>query len=110
MKIKYPKKLYCPIYALIFLLVLLISCTNINNNENSHKNVAEKQVVTQPEDINETAEKIIQGTLKDILQNNKQLNDSFKITNAVTVQYLYVQNNLQPIWSSKGRFINGADS
>jgi murein L,D-transpeptidase YcbB/YkuD len=66
--------------------------------------------VESPEAINAKAEELIRGTLKDILQNDRELPDSFKIRNASTVQYLYDQNSFQPLWSSRGNFISNADS
>jgi L,D-transpeptidase YcbB len=104
------KTSYRPSILIIFLipLLLLAACTDDTSNE--HHQVGEKEVVTKPEDINAMAEQVIRGTLKDILQNNRKINDSFKINNAIIVQYLYEQHSFQPIWSSKGRFNNIADS
>lgn len=87
-----------------FAIISLVSCNN------KHKNVSDKAIVSAPEDINAKAEEVIQGTLKDILQNDTDLPDSFKIKNPSILQNLYDQNSFQPIWSSKGSFASLADS
>jgi murein L,D-transpeptidase YcbB/YkuD len=79
-------------------------------NDSSHVDITQKEIVGKPEDINAKAEDVIQGTLKDILQNRKDLADSFKIRNAEFVQYLYDQNSFQPLWSAKGLFTKSGDS
>lgn len=72
--------------------------------------VREKEIVEKPEEINERAEDVIQGTLKEILRSGSSLADSFRIRNAPIVQYLYDQRTFQPIWSAKGSFTKNADS
>ena len=89
----------------VLLIIILLSC---NNKE--RKDVSDKEIVEKPEDINASAEEIIQETLKNILQNDKNLPDSFKVKNASVLQYMYDQNSFQPIWSSKGNFTAIADS
>jgi len=88
---------------LIFLFVF-ISCNDTD------KDVADKEVVETPEEINARAEAVIQGTLKQILQNSNELADSFKIKNAPVLEFLYEQNSFQPYWSSRGAFIKTTDS
>ncbi|MGZ8537029.1 MAG: L,D-transpeptidase family protein [Flavisolibacter sp.] len=88
----------------LFFLVVFISCND------TEKDVADKEVVETPEEINARAEAVIQGTLKQILQNSNELADSFKIKNALVLEYLYEQNSFQPHWSSRGAFIETADS
>ena len=87
-----------------FILAFFVSCSD------THTNVTEKEVVETPEQINARAEAVIQGTLKEILQNSNELADSFKIRNASSLQYLYDQNSFQPLWSSRGAFNRKADS
>lgn len=89
----------------VLFIIILHSC---NNKE--HKDVSEKQIVEKPEDINASAEEIIQETLNNIVQNDKNLPDSFKVKNASVLQYIYDQNSFQPIWSSKGNLTALADS
>lgn len=93
-----------PIFFFSVLLFFFISCND------QHTRIGEKEIVDKPEDINVKAEDIIQGTLKDILQNNKNINDSFRLKNAAIVQYLYDENSFQPLWSAKGLFKQWSDS
>lgn len=88
----------------ILLITLLVSC------KDRHPHVGEKQIVAKPEDINLKAEEVIQGTLKDILQNNRDISDSIKLKNASIVQSLYDSNDFQPLWSAKGSFNPWSDS
>jgi murein L,D-transpeptidase YcbB/YkuD len=83
--------------------LFLVSC-------NEHAHVGEKEIVEKPEDINVKAEEVIHGTLKDILQNNKNISDSVKLKNAFVVQHLYNEYSFQPLWSEEGRFTNWGDS
>lgn len=67
-------------------------------------------MVNDPEEINARAEEVIRQTLKDILQNGRDLPDSFRIKNASLVENLYNRNAFVPMWSSKGNFITTTDS
>ena len=98
--------LKCLLFPL-FIISLFSSC---NNDPSPLPNIAEKIVVNKPEDINARAEQVIEGTLKQVLQNNKQIQDSFHIRNATVVQYIYDQNSFQPLWSIQGKFRRSADS
>jgi murein L,D-transpeptidase YcbB/YkuD len=93
----------------LILLQLLFSVVFISCND-TQKDVADKEVVETPEEINARAEAVIQGTLKQILQNSNELADSFKIKNAPVLEFLYQQNSFQPHWSSRGTFIKTTDS
>lgn len=88
----------------LLLLVFFGSC----NNEHAH--IGEKVIVEKPEDINEKAEVVIQATLKDVLQNNKELPDSLRIKNAPLLEALYHRSNFQPLWSTEGKIHPLADS
>lgn len=92
------------LYLSGILVILFTAC----NNEHTH--IGEKEIVERPEDINLKAEDIIHGTLKDILQNNRDISDSFSLKNASYIQHLYEQTSFQPIWSAKGEFEPWADS
>jgi murein L,D-transpeptidase YcbB/YkuD len=89
---------------LTFLLFFLVAC------DNEHVQITAKEIVEKPEEINVKAEDIIHGTLKDILKNGKDIEDSIKIKNANIVQYLYDQQSFQPLWSSQGNFASWGDS
>jgi murein L,D-transpeptidase YcbB/YkuD len=99
-------RLFCLklLFLSAFVTVLFYSCKEKN------KDVTEKQIVEQPEDINAKAEALIRGTLKEILRNDKDLPDSFHVKNASILQYLYDQNSFSPLWSSKGSFTANGDS
>lgn len=75
-----------------------------------HVHIGEKEIVQKPEEISEKAEDIIKGTLKDIIQNNKELSDSFKVKNAGILDSVYGQFDYRPIWSADGKFSITADS
>jgi murein L,D-transpeptidase YcbB/YkuD len=91
-----------------FLLsIFLFSC---NNDPAPLPHLGEKIVADRPEDLNARTEEVIEGTLKDILQSNKKVLDSFKIKNPVVVQYIYAQNSFQPLWSLQGKIRRSADS
>ena len=90
-----------------FVVSIFSSC---NNDTSPLPNIAEKVVVNKPEDINARAEQVIEGTLKEVLQNNKRIQDSFHIRNASVVQFIYDQNSFQPLWSIQGKFRRSADS
>src|ERR1700694_423248 len=96
-----------PIKFLFLTAGVLIFFSACNN---SHVDVREKEIVAKPEDINAKAENVIEGTLKEILRNNNELADSFRIRNATVVQYLYEQHSFQPLWSAQGAFSGTADS
>ena len=91
-------------FLIAFFLFCFISC----NNDYVH--IGEKEIVEKPEDINIKAEEVIQGTLKDLVQNNKDISDSIKLKNGIIVQDLYEKNQFQPIWSAEGRFSDWGDS
>jgi L,D-transpeptidase YcbB len=91
-------------FLLILPIVLITACND------HHVTIEEKKMVAKPEDINISAEDIIEGTLKDVLQNNKQIEDSFQLKNASILQYIYNEYSFQPIWSKKGGFLNNGDS
>jgi len=91
------------VYILLPLAFLFASC-------NEHAHIGEKEIVEKPEDINVKAEEVIQGTLKDILQNNKDISDSFKLKNAAVLQLLYGEHSFQPLWSAEGKFNHWGDS
>lgn len=90
-------------YLLAIGLIFFCSC-------NDHVHLGEKEIVEKPEEINSKAEEIIQGTLKDILQNNLDSRDTFKIKNATILQVLYEKNSFQPLWSASGSFAKWTDS
>ncbi|MFL5741982.1 MAG: murein L,D-transpeptidase [Flavisolibacter sp.] len=88
----------------------LLSLFFLSCNDSHHSDVTQKEIVEKPDQINARAEDVIQGTLKDILSNRKELADSLKIKNPEAVQYLYQQNSFQPLWSAKGLFTPIGDS
>jgi murein L,D-transpeptidase YcbB/YkuD len=102
---------YRPSYLLKFILFTwLVLFFFTSCNDRGHVHVGEKEVVEKPEEINNKAEEIIQVSLKEMLENSKEINDSFKIKNPSFVHYLYVQNSFDPLWTSEGKFLDKADS
>jgi len=97
-------------FAGIIGFLLLLSICLISACNDHHVTIEEKKIVAKAEDINISAEDIIEGTLKEVLQNNKQIEDSFQLKNASILQYIYNEYSFQPIWSKKGSFLNKADS
>jgi len=97
---------YMPI-SLALAVILFFALASCNDEQ---KDVSDKEIVESPEQINARAEEVIRGTLREILQNDKDLPDSFKVKNASILQYLYDQNSFAPVWSSKGNFTPAANS
>jgi L,D-transpeptidase YcbB len=91
----------------IFLLLTICLISACNDH---HVTIEEKKIVAKPEDINLSAEDIIEGTLKDVLHNGKQIEDSFQLKNASILQSIYKEYSFQPVWSRKGSFLNNGDS
>src|SRR5215217_890465 len=96
------------IFKLIYLL--LLTCGFFFSCKEKRVHIDEKEIVEKPEEINVKAEDIIKGTLKDIIENAKSINDSFKIKNAITLQDIYDDHSFQPIWSAQGNFTKYTDS
>ena len=74
------------------------------------KDITKKEIVKQPEEINATAEDVIKSTLQEIIRNDKDLPDSFRVKNAPVLQDLYDERSYEPLWSSKGSFNSDGDS
>lgn len=87
-----------------FSILFFLSCND------KKKDVSDTQIVESPDDINSKAKEVIKGTLNEILQNDKDLPDSFKIKNALLVHDLYDQNSFSQVWSSRGNFSAIGDS
>lgn len=87
-----------------FSLLFLISC----NDDYVH--IGEKEIVAKPEEINLKAEDVIRGTLRDVLENHKNISDSVALKNAGYVHNLYQENSFQPLWSAAGKFSPAGDS
>src|SRR5215210_4215945 len=94
-------------FKLLFSLILLLLMLSCNE---SHVDITEKEIVETPEEINAKAEDVIHGTLKDLLRNDKDLGDSFRIRNASVVQFIYDQHSFKPLWSARGAFTPAGDS
>ncbi len=91
------------LYYFLFLVLFFASCKE-------RARIDEKEIVAKPEDIAVKAEEMIQGTLKDILQNNRNISDSVQLKNAPAVYHLYNEHSFQPLWSEEARFTNWGDS
>jgi len=95
-------------FKLLFLAALVIG--SFDSCKEKSKDVTKTEIVETPEDINARAEGLIKSTLKEILRNDEDLPDSFKIKNAFILQHLYDENMYAPMWSSKGSFNRNGDS
>jgi murein L,D-transpeptidase YcbB/YkuD len=93
----------------LFLLSALAFGFFFSCNEKGN-DVTKKELVEQPQDINAKAEDVIRETLKEILSNDKNLPDSFRIRNAAILQHIYDQNSFTPMWSLNGGFTRNGDS
>lgn len=91
-------------------LFLFPACIFLFSCNDEHADVSHKEIVEKPEEINAKAEDVIQGTLKELLSNDSELQDSFRIKNAEILQALYDKNSFQPIWTERGLFSKTADS
>jgi L,D-transpeptidase YcbB len=100
---KFPLPFVSPLATGIFLF-FITACNGPKHD------VTKKEIVETPQEINVRAEDIIEGTLTDILDNNKNLPDSFKFRNASVLFSLYDERSFTPIWSSEGKFTQAADS
>ena len=95
---------YLPFFSIALLTLFVIACND------SHVDVTKKEIVETPQEINVRAEDIIRGTLKDIVDNSKELPDSFRFKNAAILYSMYDENSFQPLWSANGKFNRQADS
>ena len=88
---------------LIFVLVaVLCSCKD-------HKGISEKEIVSQPEEINKTASDIIKESLDELLA-NKTAGDSFNLKNVSALKNIYDQNGYTPLWTGEGKWNAYGDS
>ena len=95
----------CSLYFSIAFLSLFVSACN-----DAHVDVTKKEIVETPQEIDVRAEDIIRGTLKDIVNNDMDLPDSFRFKNAAVLYSMYDEKSFQPIWSADGKFNRQADS
>ena len=72
--------------------------------------LGEKTIVATPEQIDEKAEDLIQGVLKEMLDDGGHLADSFRLKNPHFVKALYEAASFQPLWSIEGVYRPWADS
>jgi L,D-transpeptidase YcbB len=94
----------------LFFLVFLIIIGAFHSCKEKSKDVTKEEIVETPEQINARAEELIRSTLKEILQNDKDLPDSVKVKNALILQHLYDENQYGTLWSSQGNFNRNGDS
>jgi murein L,D-transpeptidase YcbB/YkuD len=92
------------------LLVSILVIGTLHSCKEKGSDVTKTEIVTQPEDINATAKDVIKSTLEEIVRNDKDLPDSFRINNASVLQHIYDENLYAPLWSSNGIFNRNGDS
>lgn len=94
----------------LFCILFMALCTFFISCNEHHVSVRQKEVVSKPEEINVKAEDVLQGTLIDLLKNDKGIIDSVRIKNVQVLQFLYEQHSFQPLWTSQGQFLPQTDS
>lgn len=67
----------------LFLLSILAIGLFYSCNNNREKDVTQTEIVEQPEDINARAERLIRSTLREILNGDKDLPDSFHVKKCI---------------------------
>lgn len=90
-------------FTLLILLVFIIAC----HHSSSPK---QKEIVTDPDEMNSQAADNIKSALSFALQNNGKVDDSIKLQLAGIVGAYYDQSDYQPIWSSKEKWQPLGDS
>lgn len=91
-------------------VLLFLSVGAFNSCKEKSNDVTKAEIVETPEQINARAEGLIRTTLREILQNDKDIPDSVKVKNALILQHLYDENQYSPLWSSQGSFNRNGDS
>ena len=90
---------------LLFLILFFISCNNEKQTD-----VSAQEIVEKPEDIDAAAKDIIRSTLTEIINNDPDLPDSFRVKNASMLRELYDDQDYKPFWSAQGIFSAPGDS
>lgn len=98
------------LFSLKLLLLTILAVGALYSCKNKGKDVTKTEIVKQPEDINATAQDVIKSTLEEIVRDDKDLPDSFRIKNALVLQHIYDENLYAPLWSSNGSFNRNGDS
>jgi murein L,D-transpeptidase YcbB/YkuD len=93
-------------FALIVLCLFLLACNN-NNNQSNKK---EKQIVTNPEKMDEYTTDNIKSALNYALNNAGKIDDTIKLHMLKAVDAFYMSSNYEPVWSNKEKWQPLADS
>ena len=89
--------------VVFFMIYLLTSC-------NRHKKPAGKEIVNTAEQMDPKVKELIKISLSYTISNNGQLNDSTRLTEDSTLNFLYTQNEFVPFWCSAEKWKPQADS
>lgn len=93
---------HCRYYA-ICIIFLFISCTN-------HKKREDKNIITNPNAMNEEVADKIQSMLKSLSDNLGKINDTISLALPQIVTEFYKKNEHEPVWSSTEKWQPMADS
>jgi murein L,D-transpeptidase YcbB/YkuD len=93
-------------FVIVVLCLFLLAC----NNSNSNKPSAQKQIVTNPNDMDEAATTNIEEALNYALSNSGKVDDTVKLQMVKAVQTFYKTIKFEPIWSKKAKWQPLADS
>ena len=90
-------------YFAIFVIFLVMSCTNHSNDE-------EKKMVINPYAMDKEVSDQIKSVLSKLLDNQEKINDSIPLNLPQIVAEFYKKNDHQPVWSSTEKWQPMADS
>ena len=90
-------------YFAIFVIFLVMSCTNHSNDE-------EKKMVINPDAMDKEVSDQIKSVLSKLLDNQEKINDSIPLNLPQIVAEFYKKNDHQPVWSSTEKWQPMADS
>jgi murein L,D-transpeptidase YcbB/YkuD len=91
---------FMPRLSIIIFIVL-----SLFNSCKERKRIDEKEIVSQPEEINKTAADIIKESL-----DNPSNEGSFTLHNYAVLKDIYHQNDYTPIWTGEGKWNPNGDS
>lgn len=94
-------------YLLLTLFVLLLFIISCNN---AAKSASAGNVVTDPDDMDETNAATIKEMLEAAINNNGKVDDTIRLNLTGVVNSFYSSTNYKPVWSSKEKWQPIADS
>jgi L,D-transpeptidase YcbB len=92
-------------FAIVILCLFLLACNNSSKDKS-----AEKQIVTNPNKMDNAASSSIEDALTFAINNAGKVDDTIKLQMVKAVQKFYSSAEYQPIWSKKAKWQPLADS